>query len=283
MPYAPGASKTVLVEPPYCTGKTPGTSASTEHALLRDTLRGWLSPTPCQKKKSSAQGRVCSFPSWPEAPIGWGARRGGPGTDMLAPRTRSGETACVEGGSRHESTHPSGQLLQTNRRDGCIERCVSASTYWMGACKGPGSECAGPRLVITHCLSWARWSKGWRTLTSSRPEGLALSRPSSAGPRFLHARPQPKFPCGPHVGFLWAATWALHGQPKWDPYNFVHQLHLGSMWAHDGSIVGSKWGHVDFYYMGPHGSQMGSNNWGQGGPHTEPLWGPNGWPHWTHK
>ncbi len=251
MPYAPGASKTVSVELPYCAGKTPGTSASTEHALLRDTLRGWPSPTPCQKRNPLHRGEFVLFPADPKLQSAEVLE----GEDLVlicfAPRMRSGETACVEGGSRHESTHPSGQLLQTNRRDGCIERCVSASTYWMGACKGPGSECAGPRLVITHCLSWARWSKGWRTLTSSRPEGLALSRPSSVGPRFLHARPQPKFPCGPHVGFLWAATWALHGQPKWDPYNFVHQLHLGPMWAHDGSIVGSKWGPCRFLLYGP--------------------------------
>ncbi len=240
MPYAPGASESVSVEPPSCTGKTPGSSALTEHAPLRDVLWGWPSPTPCREKRSSAQGRVCSFPSWPEAPTGWGgwapcpcvrttvletgpvwascrgswerecllplkeqglpprpwwrheatgiARRGGPCTDMLVLRTQIRETVCVEGGSRHESTRPSGRSLRTNRRDGCIERWVSASTSWTGACEGPGSERAGPRLVVTYRLSWVRWSRGCRTLTSSRLEGPALSRPSPAGPQFLHAR-----------------------------------------------------------------------------------------------
>ncbi len=38
MPYAPGASESVSVEPPSCAGKTLGSSASTEHALMRDVL-----------------------------------------------------------------------------------------------------------------------------------------------------------------------------------------------------------------------------------------------------
>ncbi len=107
---------------------------------------------------------------------------------MLAPRTQSGETVCVEGGSRHGSRRPSGRLLQTIRRDGRIERCVSASTSWTGVCEEPGSERAGPGLVVTHRLSWVWWSRGCRTLTSSRLEGPALSRPSPVGPRLLHAR-----------------------------------------------------------------------------------------------
>ncbi len=49
---------------------------------------------------------------------------GVPGSDMLSPRTRSGETVCVEGGSKHESTHPSGRPLQTNRKDECIKNAV---------------------------------------------------------------------------------------------------------------------------------------------------------------
>ncbi len=107
---------------------------------------------------------------------------------MLVLRTQSGETVCVEGGSRHGSRLPSGRSLQTNQRDGRIERCVSASTSWTGACEGPGSERAGPRLVVTQRLSWVRWSRGCGTLTSSRLEGPALSCPSPVGPRLLHAR-----------------------------------------------------------------------------------------------
>ncbi len=80
---------------------------------------------------------------------------------MLALRTQSGEMVCVEGGSRHESMHPTGRSLRANRKDGCIERCVSASTSGTGACEGPGSERAGPRLVVTHRLSWVP-HLGWR-------------------------------------------------------------------------------------------------------------------------
>ncbi len=128
------------------------------------------------------------------------ARREGPCTGMLAPWTQSGETVCVEGGSRHGSRRPSGRLLQTNRRDGRIERCVSASTSWTGACEGPGSERAGPGLVVTHCLSWVWWSRGCRTLTSSRLEGPALSRPSPVGPRLL---PDALNGPGKHSGQFW--------------------------------------------------------------------------------
>ncbi len=87
------------------------------------------------------------------------ARSEGPCTNMLALRTQSREMVCVEGGSRHGSRCPSGRLLQINRKDGCIERCVSVSTSWTGASEGPGSERAGPRLVVTHRLSWVRWSR----------------------------------------------------------------------------------------------------------------------------
>ncbi len=53
---------------------------------------------------------------------------------------------------------------------------------------GPDSECAGLRFVGTHHLSWVRWSKGCKTLTSSQLEGPALFCPLQAGPRFPHAR-----------------------------------------------------------------------------------------------
>ncbi len=100
-------------------------------------------------------------------------------------RTQSG----IEGGSRHGSRRLSGRSLQPNRRDGRIERCVSASTSWTGAWQGPGSEHAGPRLDVTHHVSWVRWSRGLcRALTPSRLEGPAVSRPSPVGPRLLHAR-----------------------------------------------------------------------------------------------
>ncbi len=112
---------------------------------------------------------------------------------MLALRTQSG----IEGGSRHGSRRLSGRSLQPNRRDGRIERGVSASTSWTGAWQGPGSEHAGPRLDVTHRVSWVRWSRGLcRALTPSRLEGPAVSRPSPVGPRLLHARPQEAVPVG---------------------------------------------------------------------------------------
>ncbi len=115
------------------------------------------------------------------------ARRGGPCTDMLALLTQSGETVCVEGESRNENMRPSGRSPQTNRMDRHIERCVSASSSWTGACEGPDSGRAGPRLVIAHHLSWVKGIKCC-TLTSSRLEGTALLRPSPARLRSPHAR-----------------------------------------------------------------------------------------------
>ncbi len=32
-----------------------------------------------------------------------------------------------------------------------------------------------------------------------------------------------------HVGPMWVFDGLSLGQPKWDPYNFVHRLHLGPM------------------------------------------------------
>ncbi len=73
MPYAPGASETVSVVPHSCLWRNSGSSA-----LLGD-VPPWgvpsysLSLTPYREKRFSAQGRACSFPSWPEAPTGAGA------------------------------------------------------------------------------------------------------------------------------------------------------------------------------------------------------------------
>ncbi len=73
MSYAPGASETVSVVPHFCLWRNSGSSALLGHA------RPWGAPsyspslTPHREKRLSAQGRACSFPSWPEAPTGWGA------------------------------------------------------------------------------------------------------------------------------------------------------------------------------------------------------------------
>ncbi len=78
MPYAPGASETVSVVPHSCFWRNSGSLALLEHA------RPWGMPsyspslTPHREKTFSAQGRVCSFPSWPDAPTGWGAEAPSP-------------------------------------------------------------------------------------------------------------------------------------------------------------------------------------------------------------
>ncbi len=90
--------------------------------------------------------------SWWRSEATGTALRSGPCTDMLDPRTRIAGMACVVGGSRHESTRPSGRSLQTS---------------WTAACEGHGSKLADPRSVVTHRFSWAQaqWSKGCKTLT----------------------------------------------------------------------------------------------------------------------
>ncbi len=73
MPYAPGASETVSVEPQSCLWRNSGSSALIGRALPWGAPSYSPSLTPHQEKRFSAQGRACSFPSWPEAPTGWGA------------------------------------------------------------------------------------------------------------------------------------------------------------------------------------------------------------------
>ncbi len=45
--------------------------------------------TPYREKRSSASARVCSFPSWPEGPTGWGARAPNPCVCITDPETGS--------------------------------------------------------------------------------------------------------------------------------------------------------------------------------------------------
>ncbi len=73
MPYASGASEIVSVEPHSCLWWNSSSSA------LIGCARPWGTPsyspslTQHREKWFSAHGRACSFPSWPETPIGWGA------------------------------------------------------------------------------------------------------------------------------------------------------------------------------------------------------------------
>ncbi len=73
MPYAPGASETVSVVPHSCLWRNSGSSAPLGHVPPWGVPSYSPSLTPHREKRFSAQGRACSFPSWPEAPTGWGA------------------------------------------------------------------------------------------------------------------------------------------------------------------------------------------------------------------
>ncbi len=125
--------------------------------------------------------------SWRHGATGT-ARRAGLCTDMPVLRTQTAGMACGAERSTRGSTRPSGRSLQTKLGDGRTQRCVSVWAFWTGACEGPGSRRADPRLVLTHRLSWVQWSKGCKTLTSYRLEGPALSHPSPVGLRSLLAR-----------------------------------------------------------------------------------------------
>ncbi len=73
MSYAPGASETVSVVPHSCLCRNSGSSALLGHVPPCGVPSYSPSLTPHREKRFSAQGRACSFPSWPEAPTGWGA------------------------------------------------------------------------------------------------------------------------------------------------------------------------------------------------------------------
>ncbi len=93
MPYAPGASEKVSVGPLSCLWTNSGSSTLTGRAPLWVALSGWPSPTPYREKRSSAQGRVCSFPSWPEVPTGWGDGAPCPCVRTTGPETVPGSAS----------------------------------------------------------------------------------------------------------------------------------------------------------------------------------------------
>ncbi len=69
---------TVSAEPQSCLWRNSGNSALIGRARPWGAPSYSLSLTPHREKRLSAQGRACSFPSWPEAPTGWGAGARGP-------------------------------------------------------------------------------------------------------------------------------------------------------------------------------------------------------------
>ncbi len=73
MPYATGASETVSVVPHSCLWRNSGSSALLGHVPPWGVSSYSPSLTPHREMRFSARGRACSFPSWPEAPTGWGA------------------------------------------------------------------------------------------------------------------------------------------------------------------------------------------------------------------
>ncbi len=86
-PYAPGASETVSVVPPSCSWMYSSSSTPPEHVPAWGALSDWPNPTPYRENRSSASGRVCSFPSWPEGQTGWGARAPNPCVHITDPET----------------------------------------------------------------------------------------------------------------------------------------------------------------------------------------------------
>ncbi len=70
MPYAPGASESVSVEPPSCTA---GSSALTEHALLRGVLWGWLESNSMPRKEILCIGESLLFSqlTWSPNQLRW--------------------------------------------------------------------------------------------------------------------------------------------------------------------------------------------------------------------
>ncbi len=83
--------------------------------------RPWGAPsyspnlTPQQEKRFSAQGRACSFPSWPEAPTGWGAEAPGPcdRTTVLARGPCSRQLRILMPTSRNGARAPSVTFVKT--------------------------------------------------------------------------------------------------------------------------------------------------------------------------
>ncbi len=73
MPYAPGASETVSVVPHSWLWRNSGSSALLGHVPPWGVPSYSPSLTPHWEKRFSAQRIAYSFPSWPEAPTGWGA------------------------------------------------------------------------------------------------------------------------------------------------------------------------------------------------------------------
>ncbi len=67
------ASETVSVVPHSCLWRNSGSSALLGHVPPWGVPSYTPSLTSHREKRFSACGRACSFPSWPEAPTGWGA------------------------------------------------------------------------------------------------------------------------------------------------------------------------------------------------------------------
>ncbi len=115
MPYAPGASESVSVVPPSCLWGNSGRPAWTGHTRWWDVPPHSPSLTPYWENSFSAQGRACSFPSWPEAPTGWGARAPGPcdRTTVLMRRPCSRQLRILMPTSRNGARAASATFVKT--------------------------------------------------------------------------------------------------------------------------------------------------------------------------
>ncbi len=103
--------------------------------------------TPHQEKRFSAQGRACSFPSWPEAPTGWGAEAPGPcdrttvlgrgpcsrQLRILMPTSRNGARApsAIFVKTREDRESPKGRTLYCHARPSDANRRNSLCRGWI--------------------------------------------------------------------------------------------------------------------------------------------------------
>ncbi len=144
-----------------------------------------------EKIRSSASGRVCSFPSWPEGPTGWGAR---------AP------SHCVR------TTDPETELIWASRRSSWSE-----DTGWQG-------EPEGQDLVLI-CSSFERkpqeWSVAWKDRNMKVHAFRSIAANQSRG--WMH--PKMRFCMSILNGSLWRAEFKTRRSKI--GYNEVRAVKLG--------------------------------------------------------
>ncbi len=105
-------------------------------------------------------------------------------TDMLVLRTQPQEWPVVR-----KDRHMEVRVFQVNAADRTWGRMHPKTQFCMSILKGglwkAPFKMRRPKIGRNPPLSWAQWSKGWKTLPSYRLEGPVPSRPSPVGQWFL--------------------------------------------------------------------------------------------------